>query len=159
MASETGRSALHGDGEGIVCHFCGYELDHLDWVRAEYKCPECGQVNIPGDANVGPFLPRPWPGVVKTAVIVLWPGLVLGGTVVMTSLMSSEWMLAIMLIAGTVGVIGCVSWPWAAAEILLYKRVPDNRRLRMKLLVAIGGMVCNVAVVLVAARIAVGLSR
>jgi hypothetical protein len=135
------------------CRVCGYDLTSLDWERASYRCPECGAVNIPGDVKVAPLTRRAWPGLTKTTMIVLWPGLVTGLAAGVQAFAAYDGAAVFAIYTGILGAVICLTWPWAAAEILLFGRVPEQGRRRFMPWLPLGAMAANVMLAISVARV------
>jgi predicted RNA-binding Zn-ribbon protein involved in translation (DUF1610 family) len=135
-----------------VCRVCGYDVTAMDWHRASYRCPECGGVNIPGDARVSPLDPRRALRLGWSLLLVLWPGLLTGVVIGVHAFIDRDWSAMVGVFAGLLGGVLCLTWPWAAAEILFYGRLPERTRARWMPWGPMLGMVGNVAVAVVVAR-------
>lgn len=137
----------------LRCRVCGYDFSGFDFDHAKYRCPECGEINIPGDQRVAPLSGRPWPGLLRILLIVFWPGVTTGAAFGVHAFIDSDWSALIGVFSALIGGVVCLTWPWAAAEILLYGRVPERERLRYMPWLPLGAMVGNVLLAFTVARV------
>lgn len=135
-----------------MCRVCGYNLQHLDWSRAAYRCPECGEVNIPGDHRVSPIQRRPPASIAGALLLMLWPGLATGLALGALTSLDSDWSTVLVVFTGLFGAVVCLTWPAAGAELLLHRRVPERVRSRILPWLLLGGMVANIILAVTIAR-------
>lgn len=139
-------------GAALRCRVCGYDLSDIDFARAAYRCPECGEINIPGDARVAPLTLRARLGAARGLLIALWPGAATGGVIGLHAFVDHDWSAMVGVFGAMIGGVICLTWPWAAAEILLHARVPERERRRYMPWLPLAGMVGNVALAVAVAR-------
>jgi hypothetical protein len=132
---------------------CGYDVTDVDWHRAGYRCPECGEINIPGDLRVAPLSPRPWPPLALSLLLMCWPGLSTGVLIGLNAFLDPYWALLPGIFGVLLGGVLCLTWPWAASEILMYSRVFEQGRRRYMPWMPVGGMVANVMLAWGVARV------
>lgn len=137
----------------LRCRVCGYDLAAIDFARAKYRCPECGEVNIPGDHRVAPIGFKPWPGAFAVLLLLFWPGLATGLAIGLHALVKHDWAAVFGVFTGLVGAVICLTWPWAAAEILLYNRVPERGRRRYMPWIPVTAIVGNIMLTVAIAQV------
>ncbi len=131
----------------MLCWSCGYDVTGVDLARSAYRCPECGEHNIPGDPYCSPYSPRPWPHPVVLAAQMLWPGVCLGAAAIIA--MGSWEALVLGAYTALLAFITCIAWPLAISELMLLDRVPGVRRGRLMLLLSLGGMIANLTLAVI----------
>jgi hypothetical protein len=146
-------SGPNPDPPNLRCRICGYDLSDLDWPRANYRCPECGEVNIPGDQRVAPITTKPWPGAFSLILLILWPGLITGAAIGLHAIIEFDGAAIFGVFTGILGTVMCLTWPWAAAEILLYHRVPEQGRRRYMPWIPLAGILGNIMLAIAIARL------
>jgi len=126
------------------CRSCGYALTEIDPERTDYRCPECGKINNPGDLKLSPITRPPWPGPVKLVAMFCWPGVLaaigaLGSDWGLRHVHSGDGLSPLVWNAMLAGFIV----PVALSVSLSRNRVPEIARPAWRRNVAVAGIVVN----------------
>jgi len=132
--------------ERARCHECSYELVLADLASQGYRCPECGQINIPNDAAYAPCDLRPVPGLWRiTLALCCWPGMVLAIlTVIVLRAATPYAMIALIVIMLAAPLT--LLFPVVACDYFR-KRVPRRQQRFGRSGAILGGVIANAALI------------
>lgn len=128
----------------MLCRHCGYDLSAVDLDRSEYRCPECGIVNIPNDIAASPIVARARLNPAIAVLGFIWPGGAFAGSMVVMN--KSVVLFPLCVFLAPIFLCGMFVWPWIWSHLLMMGRIPRQQRTRNVALFCVVAIPGNIAV-------------